>query len=140
MPVATSSVTAASGTIPQSVTVAWRVPPEVSSSRYYFQPIGDNAGFLVVGPGLPADGYNIWGCPHAPRYPQFAGDPVVEFPPFTTRAPYSDECYDNSNPQWAIAVPVPAGNHTWTVVPYWDTPYGRMSDVSSGATVTVNLP
>jgi hypothetical protein len=42
-------------------------------------------------------------------------------------------------PEWAIRVAIAASTHAWTVVPYWETPDGRMSDVSSGARVTVNV-
>jgi hypothetical protein len=42
---------------------------------------------------------------------------------------------------WELGIAnVPAGEQTWLIVPYWETPLGRSIDASSGARVTFKRP
>jgi hypothetical protein len=118
VPTTWSSSDAGSGPNARRVTVAWKVPDALLQ---YDKPAGGNAGFLVLGPGLPAGGQDVWGCTRPPD------------------AGYAWTCYYGV-PDWAVTVTVPAGQHTWIVTPYWETDNGRMLDVSSGARVTVTVP
>jgi hypothetical protein len=90
-----------------SVFLTWSVPTD------YWTPLGDNDGFLVLGPDLPAAGHEEPGC-------------------------WRPKCI--IVPSWTKEVTVAAGEYTWIVTPYWETPSGRMIDVSSGARITVKVP
>jgi hypothetical protein len=79
----------------------------------YWTPNGDNDGWLVLGAGLPVAGYEEQGC-------------------------WKPACIILMT--WTKEVEVSAGEYSWIVSPYWNTPSGRMIDVSSGARITVRVP
>jgi hypothetical protein len=65
-------------------------------------------GYLILGPGLPAEG---------------------------REKPANTASFNQ-----VIIEGIPSGNHTWLITPFWDTPDGRVVDVSTGARATATIP
>jgi len=98
-------------------------PQQVTSAVYEnINPRIFSTGFLLIGPGL-RDGQQRIDC----GGPQGGGYNSVQV------------C-ENWLEYFPIVGPyVGAGEWTWIIVPYWDTDHGFMTDVPSGARVTVKI-
>jgi hypothetical protein len=90
-------------------------------------------GFLVLGAGLPADGYVV-----RPSYVQLQYWAGVCARLTDVCLAWQREGLLAEELDWSATVG--AGDHAWLVVPYWETDNGRMIDASLGARVTLRVP
>jgi hypothetical protein len=91
-----------------NVSVRWSIPEGNDTSM---------TGFLLFGPGFPAEGWEERTCTVYNAYNECV-------------SPYAYERRVGLGP----------GDYTWIIAPYWDTQNGRMVDVSSGTRVTLRIP
>ncbi len=103
------------GDFNEGVQLTWSIPNGVDSSMS--RSIG---GYLILGPGLPAEGYD-----HTGSFQTREGN-------LSRLGP--DDIW------WLDVATVSAGAHDWLIVPYWNTTAGRSIDTSSGARVTFTVP